>query len=82
MARDYPCCPFCFHSENKQHKTEHSDNDYWTVVCLNCGAEGPLSATEHGARKLWNTRSERHVFAIEYEGDPGGKVDCICGESE
>lgn len=72
-------CPFCRHHETRTHQVEHGDNDYWAVICLNCEAEGPLSATQQGAERLWANRgTTRHCYTVEN----GDHWDCVCGEIE
>ena len=78
MAAKDVRCPFCLHSEWRVHKREEADNDYYAAQCLNCSAEGPLSATRKGAEKLWKHRETRHIYAIEEEAG----AFCVCGQPE
>ena len=62
-------CPFC--SSTDVDITETGEcQDYYTVLCDSCGAEGPIEAktgdlkkAEDRARSRWNTRAEEKTDA-------------------
>ncbi|MHB1328010.1 MAG: Lar family restriction alleviation protein [Gemmatimonadales bacterium] len=46
-------CPFCGADEAAYRK----DGRLHVVRCLHCGSQSPSTATEEGARTVWNSRA-------------------------
>lgn len=49
-------CPFCKSTDVAP--TQHSRKS-WTVMCLDCEAEGPVKTTGQEAIDAWNKRVEQ-----------------------
>jgi len=53
-------CPFCGGTPYV------NDNDIWTYMECECGAQGPQADTKAEAREVWNTRvSDLRIAALE-----------------
>jgi len=49
-------CPFCASNKTRVKESQTESATYQTVVCENCGAEGPSELRESEAINMWNTR--------------------------
>lgn len=59
-------CPFCSSALTARRLLD----GYQTVVCVKCGAQGPMARIEENAITLWNVRSSKPQFVIEWAALP------------
>lgn len=52
MDEELKPCPFCGSKE-----VNLMDDGVFYVSCFNCSTDGPMSDTDRGAIKAWNTRA-------------------------
>jgi Lar family restriction alleviation protein len=71
-------CPFCKHGEVQLRAIVDGldDNDYYGVLCLNCGARGPLAVNQRTAVDYWNNERERHTYHLISEDEQESR--CVC----
>lgn len=49
-------CPFCGSQEAELEEAEVGDAMYCAVLCMSCGAAGPMSTSRTVAAAAWNDR--------------------------
>jgi hypothetical protein len=66
-------CPFCASLDlhEREHYIQHHVNGHheWTIICNNCGAEGPNDLGISGAWHMWDMRRETFPAPGFYQGE-------------